>query len=164
MSSASDERGGLPDRPHARGVQLARGRRPDAPQPLDRQRMQELELALGRHDEQAVGLGRAARDLREDLRPRDADAERQPGLLAHLAAQPRGDLGRRAAPRRVTSRNASSIDRGSTTGAQRRKIVEHRPAGLDVRPPARVDDDRVRAAPPRPRVLIPLRTPYARAS
>jgi hypothetical protein len=41
--------------------------------------MQDRELAVGRHDGQAVGLGHAARDLREELR-----------------RGPHGDLGRRA--------------------------------------------------------------------
>ena len=62
-----------------------------------------------------------ARDLREELRPRDADRDRQPDLLADLAPQPDRDLGRRpemcSSPR--TSRNASSIDSPSTTGADR---------------------------------------------
>ena len=52
--------------------------------------------ASGRHDQQAVGLRDAARDLREELRPRDADRDRQPDLLEHAAPQPRGDLRGRA--------------------------------------------------------------------
>jgi hypothetical protein len=41
-------------------------------------------------------LGHAARDLREELRPRDADRDRQTDELAHVAPEPHGDLGRRA--------------------------------------------------------------------
>ena len=69
---------------------------PDAPEPLDRQRVEERQLAVGRHDEQAVGLGHAARHLGEELGARHADGDRQPDLLEHLAPQPRGDLRRRA--------------------------------------------------------------------
>ena len=102
-----------------RAWSLRGGDRADAPEPLDRQRVEEVELAVGRHHEQAVGLGHAARDLGEELGPRDADRDRQADLLAHLAPQPHGDLRRRARrsariPR--TSRNASSIDRPSTSG------------------------------------------------
>ena len=57
-------------------AQLVGGDRPDAPQPLDRQRVEEVELAVGRHDEQPVGLGDAARDLGEELRAGDADGDR----------------------------------------------------------------------------------------
>ncbi len=95
-SAASAEPGHLADRDDAALVQLRGGHRPDAPQPLDRQRVQEGELAVGRHDEQAVGLGHAAGHLGQELRPRDADGDRQADLLEHLAAQPHGDLGRRA--------------------------------------------------------------------
>ena len=41
---------------------------PDAPQPLDRQRVQELQLPPARHDQQPVGLGDRAGDLGEELR------------------------------------------------------------------------------------------------
>ena len=102
-----------------RSCSLSGGDRADAPQPLDRQRVQEGELAVGRHHQQAVGLGHAAGHLGQELRPGDADGDRQPDLLAHLAAQPHGDLasaGRRSGAGRATSRNASSIERPSTSG------------------------------------------------
>ena len=70
----------LADRVDPARVQLRRRLRPDAPQPLDRQRVEEVELAVGRDDEQPVGLGDAARDLGEELRARDADRDRQPDL------------------------------------------------------------------------------------
>ena len=47
-------------------------------------------LLLRRHHQQAVGLRRAARHLGQELRPRDADGDRQADPLAHLVAQPRG--------------------------------------------------------------------------
>ena len=49
---------------------------PDAPQPLDRQRVEEVELAIGRHDQQAVGLAHAARHLGEELGAGHADGDR----------------------------------------------------------------------------------------
>ena len=109
----------LTDRPDPAVVQARRGLRPDAPQPLDRKRVEEPELPLGRDDEQPVGLRDAARDLGEELRPRDADRDRETDALAHVPTQPRRDLGRRsrrsaACPR--TSRNASSIESPSTSG------------------------------------------------
>ena len=113
--------------------------------------MQEDEFALRRNDEETVGLRDRARDLREKLRPRDADGDRQADAPAHLAAQPRGDLGGAARkplmPR--TSRNASSIERPST---KRRHVVEdavHRLARLAVRRHAGRDDDGARAQPAR---------------
>ena len=62
-------------------AQLPRRDRPDAPQPLDLEWMQERELLVGRHEQQAVGLRDAARDLREELRACDADGDRQPDLV-----------------------------------------------------------------------------------
>ena len=55
------------DRGDAVAVQLARGHLADAPEHLDGQRVQEVELAADGHDEQAVGLGDAAGDLGEEL-------------------------------------------------------------------------------------------------
>ena len=163
MSSASLERRGLADRAAARARAAARRRRADAPDALDRQRVQELELALGRHDEQPVGLRGAARDLREHLRPRDADAQRQPDLLAHLAAQLGGDLGRAA--RRARDVEERLLERaGLDDGVRGRKIAKT--ALLAPCTPPRTSRRRAasghrrRAAPS----LIPPRTPNARAS
>ena len=100
-------------------VQLRGGLDADSPQPLDRQRVEEGELTIGLHDEQAVGLGDPARDLREELGARDADRDRQPDALEDLLPQPDRDLAsvcpetRRRPP---TSRNASSIEMPSTSG------------------------------------------------
>ena len=116
---------------------MPRGRGgPDAPQRLDRQRVEEVELALGRDDQQPVGLGLRARHLGEELRARDADRDRQPDLLAHLAPQPPRDLLRRAGdplhPARVEER---LVDRERLD--LRRGVVEHlehRAARLACRP------------------------------
>ena len=73
----------------AAGVELRRRLGADAPDPLDRQRVQEPELVVGRHDEQAVRLGHGAGDLGEELRAGDPDADRQADALAHLPTQAR---------------------------------------------------------------------------
>ena len=77
-------------------VELGRRDRADAPQPLDRQRVQEGQLPARRDDQQAVGLGHPARHLRQELRAGQADRDR-PARPPHApSAQPRGDLRRRA--------------------------------------------------------------------
>ena len=88
--------GDVGDRLDAVRVQLLGGLRADAPQPAHRQRMQERQLAVGRHQQQAVGLGLLAGHLGEELGARDADGDRQPDLVTHPLAQPRADLHRRA--------------------------------------------------------------------
>ena len=126
-SAASASRATSPTVVIPRSCSLPRGHRPDAPEPLDRQRVEEGELAVGRHHQQAVGLGHAARHLGEELRPRDADRDRQADPLAHVAPQPRRDLGgrardalaargRRGTPRRSTApRPAASCRRTPRT-------------------------------------------------
>ena len=84
--------GELADRLDAAGSQLRRRHRPDAPDALHRQRMEEGQLALRRHDEHAVRLRERAGHLREELRAGDADADRQPDALADRAAEANGDL------------------------------------------------------------------------
>jgi hypothetical protein len=69
------ERSELADRAHVPRLQPARRGRPDTPDELDRQRMQELELAVRRDDDQAVRLCDPARHLGEELRPGDADRD-----------------------------------------------------------------------------------------
>ena len=60
-----------------------------------------------------------AGDLGQELRPRDADGDRQPDLLAHSRRSRPAISAGVPAIRRIprTSRNASSIDIPSTTGA-----------------------------------------------
>ena len=131
-------------------MELRRGDGADAPQPLDGQRVEELELRVGGHNEQPVGLRDPARHLGEELRPRDADRDRQADVLPDVAAQPRCDLGhvpaRRSMPR--TSRNASSIESPSTRAGRVLEHPEHGLARLGVGGHPRPDDDRVRAEPP----------------
>jgi hypothetical protein len=125
--------------------------------------VQELELAVGRDDVEPVGLGGAAGQLGEHLRARHPDAERQAGLLAHLAAQALGHAGAGSSTS-LTSRNASSIEPGSTTLVQRSKMANTvRLASANASHPGSAstsDGHRRRAF----AVGMPLRTPNARAS
>jgi hypothetical protein len=89
------QRRDLADRRDPACVELARSHRPDAPQALDGKRMEKRQLAVGRHDEQPVGLGHPARDLGEELRPCDANRDRDPDLREHVLPQPLRDPARR---------------------------------------------------------------------
>ena len=100
------QRGELPHRRDAEpGEPLAR-RGPDAPEPLDRERMEKLELGPGCDDEQAVGLGEIARELREQLGDRDADRRGEPRLVAHAAA----DRHRALVAAAVDARDAGNVE------------------------------------------------------
>ena len=123
LAQHRDERGlghlGDPsDRDEAALAQPPRRDRPDAPQPLDRQGMEERPLLAGRDDEEPVGLRDAARDLGEELRAGDTDGEGQADLgrtsCRRRAAISAGVPVIRSRPR--TSRNASSIESPSTSG------------------------------------------------
>ncbi len=126
-----------------------------------------VELAVGRHDEQAVGLGDPARDLREELGARDADGDAQPDPFEHVAAQPRRDLDRRARDAgQAADVEERLVDREPLD--ERRRVgehLEHRLARLGVGRHARRHDDRAHGqsrracAPP-----IAVRTPNALAS
>ena len=129
-------------------AQLLRGHLAHAPQPLDIQRMQELQLPVRLHLEQPVRLRDPTGHLRQELRPRHPDRDRQPDLRQHVGAQPPGDLQRRPGdlpqPADVEER---LVDRQPLD--QRRGVLEdleHRLAGLGVRRHPRVDHDRAGAA------------------
>ena len=100
-------------------VELPCGDRSHAPQALDRQRVEERQLAVDGHDQQAVRLGDPARDLREELGPGHADGDRQTDPLEHVVDAGASAISvgvpeiRRKPP---TSRNASSIESPSTNG------------------------------------------------
>ena len=128
-------RGHLAHRGQAAGVQLGRRLGPDTPEPLDGQRVEERRLAVGRHHQQAVGLGPRARHLGEELGAGHADGDGEAHLVAHGAAEAGGDLGGVPAVRRrpPTSRNASSIEMPSTSGRGALEHREHGPARLGVR-------------------------------
>ena len=109
--------------------------------------MEELELAVGRDEEQPVGLGDRARDLGEELRAGDADRDRQADPLEHLAPQTDRDLGRGA---RDSSEAADVEERlvDRQPFDQRGRVgedLEHRLARFRVRLHARRHDDGARA-------------------
>ena len=127
-----------------------RGGRPDAPDALDGQRVQERELLAGGDDEQAVRLRHAARDLRDDLGRRDADGQRQADLLAHGPTEPDRDLARRSrdalepadVEERLLERHPLD-DRGRVL-----EDAEQRLARRDVGLEPRRNDDQLRAEAP----------------
>src|SRR6478672_12175297 len=82
-------RGGDPD-----AVEPDGGRRPDPPDPLDREWVKEGELVPGWDEEEPVGLGDCAGDLGEVLGAGDADGEGQAQALPGGAAEANADLPR----------------------------------------------------------------------
>ena len=145
------ETGDLADRRDASVVQLVRRDRADTPEPLDRQPVEERQLTVGRHDEQAVGLGDPARHLRQELRPGHADRDRQAHALADLTAQAPCDLGRRPGqPPHPANVEERLVDREPLDG--RGRILEdakERLARLGVGGHPRRDDDRIGTEAPR---------------
>ena len=109
------------------------------------------ELAVGRHDQEPVRLRHAARDLREELRPRDADGDRKTDLVEHAPPQPHGDLAREARdPLQPAHVEERLVDREPFD--ERRRVLEHgkdRLARIRVGRHARRHDGRLRAQPPR---------------
>ena len=96
-SAGAAKPGDLADGRDPAARELARPSSGPTPQRrLDGERVEEVELAFRWDDEQAVRLGDGARDLREELRPRDADRDRQADSLEDVAAQAHRDLARRA--------------------------------------------------------------------
>ena len=132
-------------------AELARRDRPDAPQPFDRKRVEELQLAVGRHQQQTVGLRDTAGHLREELRPRDSHRDRHADLLEDLSSQSDRDLhGRARDPPQSTDVEERLVDRQPLD--ERRRVVEHleqRLARLAVGIHPRAHDDRLRAQPER---------------
>ena len=147
----------IADRPHAEPGDSLRRRLADSPERADRQRMEELPLAAGGDEQQAVGLGRAARHLRERLGPRDADADRQVELGANPLPQPLGDpRGGAGYPFQAAHVEERLLHRQPLD--HRRGVaeeVEELPAGDPVLGEVRVDDDRLGTQGPRPRAAHP---------
>jgi hypothetical protein len=139
--------GDLLDRAQSGVVEPLGGGRADSPQPLDGQRVQELELLIRGHDQQAVRLAHGARHLCEELRAGHPDRDRQAHLLADPPAQARRDLLRRAGE----VLHAADVEEGLVDGERldrRRGVLEdpeHRLARLGIRLEAAGDDGRVRA-------------------
>jgi hypothetical protein len=89
--------GDVADRVDLPLAQLGRGDRADAPEPLDRQRVQERQLLVRRDHQQSVRFADAAGHLGQELGASHPDRDRQTGLFAHLGAQPGRDVAGRAA-------------------------------------------------------------------
>ncbi len=139
--------GNLADRSHPELVQRPRGRWTDAPEALDGQRFDEGPFAIARNDQDAIRLGRPARHLRQGLRPRAADRDREADLGSCLVAQARRDLPWRAEdslePGHVEKRllHREALDhRGAAA-----KDLEELAAGLDVGIEAGGDGDQAGA-------------------
>ncbi len=109
--------------------------------------MQEVQLLLRRHEEQAIRLRDAARDLRQELRPSDADGDRQPDLVPHAASKRARDLERRA----DAALHPAHVEEGLVDRQRlddRRRVLENAEDGLRrlrVGLEARRHDDRLRA-------------------
>lgn len=112
------EQGDLADGPDPAITQPPGGRRPDAPEPLDRQRVEKGELALGRATSRPSGLATPLATLARNValatptvigRPTRSGTSRR-----SRTAISTGLPDSRRSPR--TSRNASSIDIASTIG------------------------------------------------
>jgi len=108
--------------------------------------MQERDLLARSDEQQSVGLGGGADDLRQQLRRGDPDRQRQADLLANRGAQPCRDLKRRTGDLlQATNVEEGLVDRQAFDN--RRGFVEEREHGaacLDVGLKARCDDDRLR--------------------
>jgi hypothetical protein len=142
--------GGIADGGDGAGVQPRGGGRADAPQPLHRERVQEGQLVLGRHHEQAVGLGHRAGHLGQRPGARHADGDRQADALADLAAQAHRDLlGRARDPLQPADVEERLVDRQLLDPRRGlREDLEHRSARFHVRLELRRHDDRLRAQTP----------------
>ena len=103
--------------------------RADAPEALDRKGVQELQLAVRRYDQEAVGLGHPARDFGEELRPGHADRDREADVLEDVAPEAGGDLrGRARDPLHAADVEKGLVDREPLH--HRRRVLEHPVHGL----------------------------------
>ncbi len=125
----------------------------DAPQRRDRERMQERDRLVARNHQQAVGLGKTRRELRDELRGRRPDRADQTGLFEHAGAQERRHLHRRPEDRPragdVEERlvDAEPLDVRGQVVADRHDLVRV----VDVAVEVGRQDDGVRASPERDR-------------
>jgi hypothetical protein len=102
---------------------------PHAPHQLDGQGVQEIEFRARIDDCQSIGLGDLRSDLRQMLRARDADRNRQAKLRAHTAPHRFRDFRRRA----EQARGAGDIGEGFVDGDAldgRREIAQHVDGGV----------------------------------
>jgi len=139
--------------PHAQRGEAAPRRRTDAPEALDRQGMEKVELGAGRDNDETVGLGVLARELGEQLRGRDADRGREPGVGAH--APP--DRDRAVGPGPVEPRRPAHVEErlvgrdGLDERRERAEDPHHLAALLAVAVEAWREEHTLGASAPRPR-------------
>jgi hypothetical protein len=118
------QRGDLLDGRDSEPVQLLCGDSSNPPEPLDGERVEKCQLALRRHEQQPVRLCNSARHLRQELRPRDSDRDRQADALAHGAPQAHRDLaGAAGNPAHAANVEERLVDREPLH--QRRGVVEY---------------------------------------
>ena len=140
------ELGDLADRLDPDLAELPPGCRPDSPEALDGEGVEEVELLPGRDAQEAVGLRHAARNLGEELRTRDSDRDGNADALADVAAEALGDLARGARD----SAHPADVEEGLVDGQalnKRRRVLEDAVeslARLRVGGHARRNDDRAR--------------------
>ncbi len=142
----------LADRLDPCRVKPRRGGGAYTPEVLDPDGVEEGELARLRHRQEPFRLGRLRGHLRHALssgrsRPRAADRSLRARARLSSIAISTGVPAIWPSPR--TSRNASSRDIPSTTGAVSRKIRKSWRRGLHVGIEVRLDDDQLRAEAPR---------------
>ena len=82
----------LADGEHTESFETPARRRAHSPQPLDAERVQELELGPGRDHEHPVGLGEVAGELGDELGRAHSHRRRETGLGAHAFADRRSHL------------------------------------------------------------------------
>ena len=140
------ERRDVADRPQAHAFELRQRRGPDTPEPRHRQRRQERLLGSRLDDEHAVGLGEVARELRQELRRRDArptgtrpaSSSTRRRIVAAISRRCRACGARR--PRRGTPRRSTAARRAarSTRGSPSPRGSSRRSAPCAARgtPPA----------------------------
>ena len=140
----------LPHGGDAPVVEAGGGLGAHAPQSLDGEGVQEVQLAVGRHLQQPVGLGHAAGHLGQELGPGHPDADGQPDLVEDPGPQAGRDVHR--GPRHPAQ--AADVEEGLVDRQplhQRRGVVEdgeHGPAGVGVGLPPGADDHGVGAQAP----------------
>ncbi len=136
----------LADRVDPEAVQLGGCDGSDSPEALDGQRVEKAQLVVRWHNEEAVGLGHATRDLGEELGPRDPHRDWQTDPLANRAPQPLSYLnGGPGDATQPTDVEEGLVDRQPFD--ERSGVVEHgehRLARLGVRAHARWHHDCVR--------------------
>ncbi len=132
-------------------VELGLGDGSDAPQPADRQRMQEGQLGARCDDQQSVGFADRTRDLGQELAACAAHRDRETDLVADAAADRRGDVLRGPADASEPADTEERLVDADALHDRRRVVedVEDLAAGLHVGVEPRPDHDGVRAEPAR---------------